>query len=241
MRGLLRNSSTYLKWFHHRQASTAVATATATSPAAIITETLTKKVGGLEGILLAQSRVTLKEKWNIFWKNLYVDYKDVAVETWNGSKAKPMKASFYLSLTGGIFYLWCTNPTEHSYMGELTRTDTEVSFVSPAIRNPYAENYDHVLMKQKIKGELRYSNFEIFSVVWRHDSDKKVGLFQATCKYLKPLWSEVRERFVDIGFAGKWWMLERNMIDFDVNPLEWEAEARQIARDQAEKEKLSNS
>lgn len=237
MRGLLRKPSTYLRWYHHRQVSTAAAT----TPAAVITETLTKKVGGLEGIMLVQSKQTFKEKWNIFWRNLYVDYKDVAVETWNGSKAKPKKATFYLSLTGGIFYLWFTNPTEYSYLGELTKTDTEVSFVSPAIRNPYAENYAHTLLKQKIKGELRYQNFELFSVIWRHDADKKIGLFQATCKYLKPLWSEVGERFVDIGFAGKWWMLERNMVDFDVNPLEWEEEARQIARAKEEKEKMLNS
>lgn len=46
---------------------------------------------------------------------------------------------------------------------------------------------------------------------------------------------------MDVGIAGKWWMLERNMVDYDVNPLEWEEEARQLARDKEEKEKISNS
>jgi hypothetical protein len=26
----------------------------------------------------------------------------------------------------------------------------------------------------------------------------------------------------DVGLGGRWWSLEKNMIDFDINPKEWE-------------------
>ncbi|ODN05698.1 hypothetical protein Ocin01_01005 [Orchesella cincta] len=217
-----------LRWLH-RSYSTAVPVPN--SPAAVIVEALTKKVG--DGIF-TPPKLTLKQKFRLFWKNLYVDYKEVAVDTLKEAQAKPVKASFYLSIAGGVLYMHFTNPKEYQYISELTKYDTEVSILSPDIRNPFAEKYCHNLLKLKMKRELRYQSFELFSIVWKHDVDKTNGLFEAKCKYLKPLWSEVQDRFVDIGLFGRFWMLERNMLDYDVNPYEWEVEAKQIIEEEKE-------
>lgn len=223
----MRQPARYFQWtLRHRQLSSAVAAPG--TPAAIITEALTKKVGG---VVTTEPKQTLKEKFRLFWKNLFNDYKDVAVETFQESKAKPVKASFYLSLTGGLLYTCFTNPSENSYFAELTKYDTDMSFVSEAIRNPYAVKYMHSLLKQKMQGELHYQDFELFSIIWKYDASQKVGIYEAKCKYLKPLWSEFRERFVDIGFCGKWWMLDRRMTDYDVNPNEWDEELRYLTED----------
>ncbi|CAL8110630.1 unnamed protein product [Orchesella dallaii] len=220
-----------LRWLHRSYSTTAVPVPNST--AAVITEALTKKVGGA-GAVFTEPKLTLKEKFKLFWKNLYVDYKEVAVDTYKDAQAKPIKATFYLSMAGGIIYMQFTNPKQFQYVSELTKYDTEVSILSPDIRNPYAERYCHDLLKLRMKGELRFQSFELFSIVWKHDADKHMGLYEAKCNYLKPLWSEVKNRFVDIGIFGKFWMLERNMLDYDVNPYEWEVEARQIVQDEKE-------
>lgn len=36
----------------------------------------------------------------------------------------------------------------------------------------------------------------------------------------------LRERVVDVGFLGHWWMMERRMKDFDINPNEWDEQGR---------------
>jgi hypothetical protein len=74
----------------------------------------------------------------------------------------------------------------------------------------------------QIKGVLRHQSLGVFSVMWNDKENEETGVFSTNCQYIKPRWTEiVRDRIVDVGFVGQWWLLEKNMRDFDINPSEW--------------------
>ncbi len=35
-----------------------------------------------------------------------------------------------------------------------------------------------------------------------------------------------RDRLVDIGFLGRWWLMERSMREYDINPAEWDEQGK---------------
>ncbi len=64
--------------------------------------------------------------------------------------------------------------------------------------------------------------------MWRDRFSDQVGAFTATCEYTKPRFLETLglwrsdSRLVDIGFLGRWWILEKKMHDCDINEDEWD-------------------
>ena len=48
-----------------------------------------------------------------------------------------------------------------------------------------------------------------------------MGLYAAQCDYLRPSWSDMRHRVLDLGFMGRWWLSARKMELYDVNDAEW--------------------
>lgn len=42
----------------------------------------------------------------------------------------------------------------------------------------------------------------IFLVMWVDDYSPDLGLFSARCDYLKPSWTDIRHRIIDVGFLG---------------------------------------
>lgn len=167
-------------------------------------------------------KIKLKERLITFYTAMWRDYRDVFQEAYKESKEKPMKASFYFILLGGMGYLIWSNPDERDFDETYFQNRTKLSLVGQRIRNPTSEEFTVLIGKLKIKRELRYQSFGLFSVVWKHDNSPDVGIYEATCKYLKPLFREARERVIDIGFGNRWWMFEERMKDYDVNEREWE-------------------
>jgi hypothetical protein len=205
--------------------ATTSVTSTMTTPSAP-TATSTTNTAAATGTTTtappAVPKVKLSEKMRIFFKHLYTDYKDVLVDAIADAKAKPRKAVFYLSLLGGVGYCMVTNPTVRSYKQDVTKFDTELSLVSTAVRNPRATRYLQDIRKMEMRGIQRFQSIGIATLVWRDNEDKANGVYHSSCKYVKPRFSEIlTERLVDVGFIGKWWALQKNMQDFDVNPQEW--------------------
>lgn len=46
-------------------------------------------------------------------------------------------------------------------------------------------------------------------------------MFKSRCDYLKPRYLTFHERIMDIGFLGQWWVIDKKMEEFDINPNEW--------------------
>jgi len=175
-----------------------------------------------EGTPVPEKKRTFAENFVRYWKNIAHDYKDVCVETYKEAKEKPKKATIYLIILGLLGYLLKTNPSERHFNERVITDRLELDLVGMPIRSVKAEKHIRSLAKLQCSGQVRYQSFGFFSVIWKHDIDKRLGIFDSQCSYLRPLLTEIPERVVDIGFANRWWVSKQNMIDFDINEKEWE-------------------
>ncbi|XP_008055776.1 mitochondrial import inner membrane translocase subunit Tim29 [Carlito syrichta] len=59
------------------------------------------------------------------------------------------------------------------------------------------------------------------SLVYEAPCDAQASLYQARCRYLQPRWVDFPGRVLDVGFAGRWWVLRARMHDCDINDDEF--------------------
>ncbi|GFG35546.1 hypothetical protein Cfor_08281, partial [Coptotermes formosanus] len=157
-----------------------------------------------------------------YWKNLCMDYKEVATETAQSACQKPVKAMFICSGLGFMAYCAHRNPDEWTFRDKFLFHSNEMMLIGESIRNPQAVSHLRFLEMCHNMGVLRMLSLGIINFIWISDYDKSSGLYQAHCDYLEPKFSNFYERIVDVGFLGEWWILQRTMKDFDVNRSEFE-------------------
>lgn len=51
---------------------------------------------------------TIVERWGYYWKNVYIDYREVVVDTINDCKARPIRASIFATVLGSAYYFMQT-------------------------------------------------------------------------------------------------------------------------------------
>lgn len=165
---------------------------------------------------------TFIEKWANYWKNLCMDYKEVVTETAQSAWQKPIKATFICSGLGFIAFCAHKNPDEWTFRDKFLFYSNEMTLIGESVCNPQAVSHLKFLEMSYNMGVIRTLSLGIINFIWISDYDKSSGLYQAHCDYLEPKFLNFHERIVDIGFLGEWWILQRTMKDFDVNPLEFE-------------------
>lgn len=76
-------------------------------------------------------------------------------------------------------------------------------------------------MKLRNEGRLRHLSVGVFTLVYRSDFDPDAMLYEAQCSSLSVPWRELPQRVLDVGFLGRWWILDSKMKDYDVNEEEF--------------------
>ncbi|XP_015602311.1 mitochondrial import inner membrane translocase subunit Tim29 [Cephus cinctus] len=165
---------------------------------------------------------TILERWGKYWKNLYIDYKDVAIDVAKDCRERPIRATFYFSTLASCYYFAKHNPDESSYREQLLQDSIKVMTVGESIRNP--ETVQHIKWIEQCynEGVIRRLSLGIISFIWLDNYDEVCAHYKATCSYLKPRYLTFHERIVDIGFMDKWWILEKKMVNYDINEAEFE-------------------
>ncbi|XP_002732957.1 mitochondrial import inner membrane translocase subunit Tim29-like [Saccoglossus kowalevskii] len=161
-----------------------------------------------------------------YTKMLLSDYKAVAVDTVTDCKERPFKATFYISSAIFLGYAFYKNPDEESFNSQVVDATNDLLLVSNMTRNPEADQHMQNIIKWGNEGILRRWNLVFFSIMWRDNYTKECALYDARCKYLQPRWKGFEERIVDIGFLGWWYYLNEKMVDYDVNPNEFQDESK---------------
>ncbi|XP_065342357.1 mitochondrial import inner membrane translocase subunit Tim29 [Cloeon dipterum] len=157
-----------------------------------------------------------------YWLNLLKDYKEASLDILRDIRDKPLKASVYGGLFGSAYFCAKRNPDQVSYRHHLLEAQNDVAFTCASIQNKNAVAYLSHLEELHNQGIIRYYSFGVVSIMWFDNYSKSLGLYEARCDYLKPSYLDIaKSRIVDVGFLNKWWFLNRNMIDFDVNDEEW--------------------
>ncbi|KZC09952.1 Uncharacterized protein C19orf52, partial [Dufourea novaeangliae] len=154
-----------------------------------------------------------------YWKNVYIDYKEVAENVVKDCKERPIRATTYTARF--CIYLNKHNPDESFFKENLLQNTMKLMQVGDPIRNPISENHVKWLGQCYNEGIIRRLNLGIISIIWMDNYDEACSLYKALCPYLKPPYITFYQRVVDIGCLNKWWILESKMKEYDVNETEF--------------------
>lgn len=170
---------------------------------------------------LANSKIkgTFIEKSVIYLKNVLNDYKEVANGVRQNAKEKPLKAAFILCGMGLIGYSLKHNPDDQSFRAKFIECFNDVSMIPPENVNPLAAEHCKLIQKCYNRNLIRYNSFGIFSIIWIDRYSNQCNTFESNCSYLKIPFQNIPHHIIDVGFWNIWWVISRNMLDYDVNYL----------------------
>lgn len=154
-------------------------------------------------------------------RSLVSDYKEACKEIVVGAWERPVKATVYATLLGGAWACFHTSPDHASFDAALLERSNQLGLLSPWIRNGTSDGHVQNLVKLRNDGRLRHLNLGFLSLVYRSNYDLDSTLYEAQCSNLSMPWAEFPRRVLDVGFAGRWWILDSKMQDYDVNEEEY--------------------
>ncbi|XP_066499134.1 mitochondrial import inner membrane translocase subunit Tim29 [Hoplias malabaricus] len=154
-------------------------------------------------------------------RSLLNDYKEACREAVVGARERPIKACVYAVLLGGSYACYRTNPDQASFQSQLLETSNKLALLSPWIRSGVSDGHVQRMAKLRNEGRVRYISLGVASLTYVVDFDPDSSLYEAQCSALKLPWSQLPERLLDVGFAGRWWVLEQKMKDYDINEDEF--------------------
>ncbi|KAJ8385863.1 hypothetical protein AAFF_G00179290 [Aldrovandia affinis] len=154
-------------------------------------------------------------------RGLLTDYKEACREAVVSAWERPFKASVYLGLLGGAWACCLTNPDDTSFEALLLESANQLGLLSPWIRSGISDGHVQSLVQLRNEGRLRYASLGVASLTYRADYDPTVSLYEARCSFLSVPWVELPDRVLDMGFAGRWWVLDSKMKDYDINEEEF--------------------
>ncbi|XP_012735019.2 mitochondrial import inner membrane translocase subunit Tim29 [Fundulus heteroclitus] len=157
----------------------------------------------------------------VWCRSLLSDYKEACRESVVGAWERPLKTSVYVSLLGGAWACSHTKPDQSSFEGALLERSNQLGLLSPWIRNGVSDGHVQSLVKLRNEGCLRYASLGLLCLVYRADYDPDATLYEARCSNLSVPWRELPQRVLDVGFIGRWWILDSKMQDYDVNKEEY--------------------
>lgn len=152
---------------------------------------------------------------------LLSDYKEAVREVGVGIWQRPVKSSFYIGLLGGAWACVYTKPDKTSFETHLLDVSNKLGLLSPWIRSETSDQHVLNLVKLRNEGRLRHISLGLVALTFCADYDPEADLYEAQCGSLSIPWSSLPQRVLDVGFAGRWWILDSKMKDYDVNDVEF--------------------
>ncbi|XP_060758508.1 mitochondrial import inner membrane translocase subunit Tim29 [Neoarius graeffei] len=163
--------------------------------------------------------------WNsrasVWCRSLLSDYKEACREIFVGAYERPFKASLYMALLGGTYACYYTNPDYTSFQSRILESSNQLALLSPWIRSGTSDGHVQNLAKLRNEGRLRYISLGVVSLAYMVDYDPESSLYEARCSALSVPWAQLPDRVLDVGFAGRWWVLENKMENYDINEDEF--------------------
>lgn len=159
---------------------------------------------------------TIIEKWQKYWKQLGIDYKEVFLDVGRDIKAKPKKAAIIGATLTGIYYSCKTNPDLSDFYEQLYSYSNDMGMVHESCHSKKSSEYISFINKCSNEGVLRRLTIGVVSFLWIDNYNKDLGIYKAVCGHLKPEYLTFRERIIDVGFNNVWWNLREQLKDFDI-------------------------
>ncbi|XP_072938309.1 mitochondrial import inner membrane translocase subunit Tim29 [Epargyreus clarus] len=160
---------------------------------------------------------TILEKWANYWKNLFIDYKQMLQDLRTDIQDDPRKAFLWTTGLATTVILAKNNPTEIDFKDSLKRVTNNVILVSEECRNPKSIEHLRAVEQYYNEGLIHYRSFGIASVMYTSECNESCDLYKAHCSYLKPTYFSFPSRVVDFGFMGRWWNVYVKTVNYDIN------------------------
>ncbi|XP_063627262.1 mitochondrial import inner membrane translocase subunit Tim29 [Cydia splendana] len=165
----------------------------------------------------AKFKGTIVEKWADYWKNLFIDYRQMLQDLRTDIQDDPIKALKWTIGLTTVYALTKNNPDELDFKDRLRKIHNEVALVSEDCLNP--KSYAHLRHLETCynQGTIHYKSFGIASVMYTSDISESCDIYKAHCSYMQPSIFSFPSRIVDFGFMGNWWNIYIKMTNYDVN------------------------
>lgn len=160
---------------------------------------------------------TFVEKWLKYWKTVYTDYREVALEVKKDIKQKPLKALILGTTFTGLYFSAKHNPDGVSFRDAYLKAANEILLVHPSCQRKEAVEHLKNIEIYYNNHTIRRLNCGVASIMWIDDFSDECSTFEAQCSYLKLQYSKFTSRILDVGFLDNWWILSNKMIDYDIN------------------------
>ncbi|CAK1580921.1 unnamed protein product [Parnassius mnemosyne] len=160
---------------------------------------------------------TLLEKWADYWKNLFIDYRQMLQDLRSDIQEEPKKAFVWATGLATIYALTRNNPNELDFRDNLKHINNEVILVSEECVNPKSIEHLRFIERCYNEGVIHYKNLGIASVIYVSEINDACNLYRSQCSYLQPSFFSFLSRIIDIGFLGKWWNIYIKTTNYDVN------------------------
>lgn len=149
------------------------------------------------------------------------DYAEACGDAAAAARTRPGRAALYVGLLGGAAACCALAPSEAAFEEALLDASGSLLLLAPATRNRHSEAFLQRLLWLRGRGRLRHVNLGFCSLVYEAPFDAQASLYQARCRHLQPRWVDFPGRILDVGFVGRWWILQNRMHDCDINDDEF--------------------
>ncbi|XP_047505718.1 mitochondrial import inner membrane translocase subunit Tim29 [Pieris napi] len=159
---------------------------------------------------------TIIEKLANYWKNLFIDYKQMLQDLRTDIQDDPRKALKWCTGLTTLYFLAKNNPTETDYKDKAKSITNEVILVSEDCRNTKSIDHLRNIQQSYNEGVLHYVSFGIVSFMYTTDLNDGCDLYKAHCSYLQPKYTSILSKISDVGIMGRWWNIFIKTTNFDV-------------------------
>lgn len=160
---------------------------------------------------------TVVEKWADYWKNLFIDYRQMLQDLRSDIQEEPIKAAKWTTGIAITYALAKNNPNELDFKNELKMVENEIALVTEDCMNKKSVEHLRFLGTCYNEGTIQYKNLGIFSVMYVAELSASCDLYKAQCSYMKSTFLSYPSHIVDIGIMGKWWNLYKKTSNYDIN------------------------
>ncbi|XP_064557629.1 mitochondrial import inner membrane translocase subunit Tim29 [Zonotrichia leucophrys gambelii] len=158
----------------------------------------------------------------LWLRALLRDYSSSLREAAASARRRPALAAASLSALALGAALARSVPDRGSLEAAAVAAGAALGELPPGSRSPRAERHVQRLLRLRERHRIRVRSFGIVAVAGTDPNGAEPALYRARCPHLRPRpWD--RGALLDLGFLGRWWLLEAALRDCDINEEEFGA------------------
>jgi len=161
------------------------------------------------------------QQWGQPFRNIMLDYYEVFTDIIKSAREHRFRSIVGLIGVGAAVYSNKKVPDELNFQAELLDSANELSLVTETEQNRISKAYVERTLDLYSHKRLKYVNLGLVALIMELPAYPDLKSYQQTCTHLQPRWWTFYQRIIDIGVYGRWVVLQRKMIDYDINDTDW--------------------